>query len=460
MIVVGCGALNNWAWTERFLNSVRSEEHNVHIVVIDQASDAATKAALHAYEHPLGYRVTKQFNPANTGCSGAWNAIIEHAIISRDANPPSPNMSDDCRHDFDPVLICGNDVELRPHTIDALMKAHERSGLEIVSGCETTAFSVPPCMEVGRINFNAFLLGERLLQSIGRFDEQYQPIYFEDNDYHWRLLEAGFEGCVVNDAVFAHGGSMTLKTGGIQSQVATTFEENKKRWQKKFNCDDVNALHVARSRRRPIGTMDEILAAHALRRWERYARLCRTPSDINEHLPTLLRLAYECDHVTEMGVRWATSTTALLHAQPSILECYDVYRDAQVDELFGSVSPIKLPGSRPQLEYESGMTGWTFMTFHLEDVLTSNIQKTDMLFIDTRHTYAQLKAELERHSSKVRKLLVFHDTTLFGERGEDGGPGLKPAIHEFLASHNEWRIEQEFTNNNGLLVLRKTSPAV
>ena len=34
-----------------------------------------------------------------------------------------------------------------------------------------------------------------------------------------------------------------------------------------------------------------------------FNNLKSTPSDINEHLPTLLRYAQECDHITEMGVR-------------------------------------------------------------------------------------------------------------------------------------------------------------
>ena len=28
-----------------------------------------------------------------------------------------------------------------------------------------------------------------------------------------------------------------------------------------------------------------------------------TPSDINEHLPTLLKYSEECKHITEMGVK-------------------------------------------------------------------------------------------------------------------------------------------------------------
>jgi hypothetical protein len=47
-----------------------------------------------------------------------------------------------------------------------------------------------------------------------------------------------------------------------------------------------------------------------------FNNLKSTPSDINEHLPTLLRYAQECDHITEMGVRWVVSTYAFVVASP------------------------------------------------------------------------------------------------------------------------------------------------
>ena len=32
-----------------------------------------------------------------------------------------------------------------------------------------------------------------------------------------------------------------------------------------------------------------------------YEKMCETPSDIHEHLPTLMNLAMECDTIVEMG---------------------------------------------------------------------------------------------------------------------------------------------------------------
>jgi hypothetical protein len=161
-----------------------------------------------------------------------------------------------------------------------------------------------------------------------------------------------------------------------------------------------------------------------------------TPSDINEHLPTLHELAKDCQHVTELGTRSGNSTLALLAAQPRRLVCYDLVRLPQVDQL-------------------AALAGQTEFVFHQEDVLQADIEETDLLFIDTRHTYDQLREELRRHAARARRYIVLHDTTTFGERGEaEGQQGLWPAVEEFL-SEGTFRLKQRFTNNNGLTVLER-----
>jgi len=55
-----------------------------------------------------------------------------------------------------------------------------------------------------------------------------------------------------------------------------------------------------------------------------YIEKCNTPSDINEHLPTLKKYAEECSHITEMGVRWVVSTYGLLMGKPKKMISYDI----------------------------------------------------------------------------------------------------------------------------------------
>lgn len=71
----------------------------------------------------------------------------------------------------------------------------------------------------GTINFldiqpkwSGFVLGEKVVEKVGLFDERYHPIYFEDNDYERRILNAGFEPKQLSAALH-HDNSSTLASG-------------------------------------------------------------------------------------------------------------------------------------------------------------------------------------------------------------------------------------------------------
>lgn len=182
-----------------------------------------------------------------------------------------------------------------------------------------------------------------------------------------------------------------------------------------------------------------------------YSDLVNTTSDINEHLPTLKRYAEECDHVTEMGVRWLVSTFALLSGHPKTLISIDI----QHPSYFGAdISIVET------IAYDLGCE----FKFILGNTLEISIDETDLLFIDTWHAYKQLKSELDKHSDKVRKYIILHDTTSYEFKDETSyefkgwvgtGQGIWPAIEEFLELHTSWSIHERYINNNGLTILKR-----
>jgi hypothetical protein len=167
---------------------------------------------------------------------------------------------------------------------------------------------------------------------------------------------------------------------------------------------------------------------------------CSQPTAINQLLTVLRDTASGCQHITEMGVGQGHSTLAWLIVQPEKLVCYDI-------------CPYDcMPGL---LEVK----GKTDLQFHIVDSRSVEIEETDLLFIDTIHTYSQLNEELRLHADKARRFLVFHDTTTFGSIGEDGkSPGLWRAIEELLQKDPEWALTHRFTHNNGLTILHRRTP--
>ena len=193
-----------------------------------------------------------------------------------------------------------------------------------------------------------------------------------------------------------------------------------------------------------------------------YDTLCLTPSDINEHLPTLNRYARECNVVVECGVRTVVSSYALALAlknrgntylyqiDPERTDNIDIFQKRCLDE-----------GIKTEFIEKSD--------------LDCDLINCDLLFIDTWHVYGQLKRELARWHSSVSKYIIMHDTTVdewngetiraglnaelqsatFGIPVDEIKKGLWPAISEFLVEHPEWKIFERYTNNNGLTILKR-----
>lgn len=173
--------------------------------------------------------------------------------------------------------------------------------------------------------------------------------------------------------------------------------------------------------------------------------------DIFEHLKTLKQYGEECGHITEMGVRWGSSTLAFIMAEPDKLVSYDIQSTPEIQNI--------LKESQQLINHD----------FILADTLNIEIDNTELLFIDTLHTYNQLKKELELHSPKVSKYIILHDTTTFGRVNEViynhassiiknlevNKTGLRTAMEDFLNENNDWEILMDKTNNNGLTILKR-----
>lgn len=171
-----------------------------------------------------------------------------------------------------------------------------------------------------------------------------------------------------------------------------------------------------------------------------YHQCVSQPSDINEHAPMLYRYGRLCRHITEFGTRAGVSTAGFLYARPDRLVAYDVCRYPQVDLLQDAAS-------------EAGIE----FAFHQENVLETEIEPTDLLFVDTLHTYDQTRVELARHGNRANKYIILHDTETFAFRGEvPGSQGMWPAISEFLRENPHWSLIECLANNNGVTVLSRS----
>lgn len=171
---------------------------------------------------------------------------------------------------------------------------------------------------------------------------------------------------------------------------------------------------------------------------EKYQQAFVSPSDINEHIPTLRRIASECESVVEMGVRGMVSSWGLLEGLREKGGKFIGIDIVSPEEYGNDLAKIKESCSQEGIDFE----------FILGDTLVIDIEETDLLFIDTLHFYSQLTKELARHSDKAKKFIAMHDT-------ESSPMEMWPAVNEFLQEHPEWGLYEHHPNNNGMTILKR-----
>lgn len=163
--------------------------------------------------------------------------------------------------------------------------------------------------------------------------------------------------------------------------------------------------------------------------------------DIYEHLDILREYASECPHITEFGVRDVVSTLSFLISGAEKIISYDPERRPRINQILEQCFKENV--------------NWVFKQ---QSDLSELIEKTDLLFIDTIHTYDQLIQELNMQGNRSRKYIIIHDTYTFGSKGMfEGTEGLNKAISEFLEINPHWCIHTIFINNNGLTILKRKS---
>lgn len=219
-----------------------------------------------------------------------------------------------------------------------------------------------------------------------------------------------------------------------------------------------------------------------------FDRRRRTRSDMNQFMEPLRDLALKVDHVTEVGVRACVSCWAFATAKPAVFLQVDTQRLPGVDDLGALLERCSPTGNGARGGGDDddaagrggGATGGMRWEFFRESSLTHAFEETDLLFLDTWHSYEQLHKELARTAHLVRRYIVMHDTESFEGKDEvdagcdyrtgraaspkctpefnqpDSPHGLWPAVQAFLESHpDEWALKRRYTESSGLTVLKR-----
>lgn len=196
---------------------------------------------------------------------------------------------------------------------------------------------------------------------------------------------------------------------------------------------------------------------------EKFIHLANHPHETSHHFPTMYHFGSKCSSIVEFGVFLAFSSWAWVACKPNLLRCIDVERRAGgeweaieetaprlgIDFAFELADTGHGALKRINEERKVGISGslLDMPPYHLP-------ADTELLYIDSYHSYTHLKAELTIHGAKVKKYILFHDTTSFGEEHTfDGDKGLNYAIAEFLEANSNWEKILKVEYSYGFTVL-------
>jgi hypothetical protein len=163
----------------------------------------------------------------------------------------------------------------------------------------------------------------------------------------------------------------------------------------------------------------------------------KTTGDINEHLVTMAAHA-EGNIVVDCGDRQSVTVPAwLAGGAKQVLYVGNKFSGSDAAHGFAGGRLANVPGNSLTVPIEA-------------------FANCDVVLIDTEpHTGSHVFVELQRIAPHVQKYIMLHDTVSFGEKGQDGGPGVLAAARRFCRENPEWFVLRNDLNNNGFAVLSR-----
>lgn len=176
------------------------------IIVIDNSGDGSGANYLYPTYQKYNGAVVIWPQTSNIGVAKSWNLFMTTIAL-------------------DYVLIANDDIAVHENTLKLFLDAAEstKDSLLTAEGMLGNAYSL-------------FLLKQDIYKSIGPFDENFSPAYYEDNDYDYRRRLLGYGFLSIAGATCTHEGSSTLKryTPDEMNNHHNTFNRNSNYYRAKW----------------------------------------------------------------------------------------------------------------------------------------------------------------------------------------------------------------------------------
>lgn len=184
--VLGFATLSRFDLAQRLLDSIDYPVE--HLVIVDNSGKREFNPLVNPF---LVKNLWVIQVPHGLGANGAWNLIIK-------STPHAPYW-----------VIPNDDSWFEPGALETIAKEVKTDSFNFVNVNPKWSCVIPT---------------EGSVEKAGLWDEAFHPVYYDDDDYEWRMKELGVPFHTINATVH-HDNSSTLKSGYAERN-AKTFQKN------------------------------------------------------------------------------------------------------------------------------------------------------------------------------------------------------------------------------------------
>lgn len=206
------------------LQSFKSEDHELHYVFVINKIIPEGLEFLRKY-YPNAQYITLDKQESVSKC---WNIGIEACFNSG----------------CDYVFVPNTDIVCRYDAIDRLVEfSNKNSQFLLTTMVEykdlATLHAQREIQDLHTVNhgtlYSAFMIRKELIDQVGKFDENFENAYFEDNDMAYRIIAGGCQSAVTNTSQCFHYGSVTIKNDrDLASRNNISFRKNEQYYIRKW----------------------------------------------------------------------------------------------------------------------------------------------------------------------------------------------------------------------------------
>lgn len=236
--------LNNFEYTEKCINSILNYTHyrNYEIIIVDNGSNVFT---IDKMQNLIRNRsnISLIKNNKNLGFAAGNNIGIKSSkgsfivLLNNDTIVTKGWLCTLFKHLKNPLLNCGligpvtncssgpSKISITYNNIDAM---HIFAKEIFFKNLSSTPKSVP------MLPMFCTMFSRNLLTRVGYLDENYIVGTFEDDDYSYRVLKAGYSILIAQDVFIHHFGSKTMNTLS-KEKIMDITRNNLNYFEKKWN---------------------------------------------------------------------------------------------------------------------------------------------------------------------------------------------------------------------------------